>query len=93
MAGTDDGRIHRLSLANGNTVDTITVGEPVGTGLTIRDGRLYLGTRSGRACAFDLATRTLLWSYDLGAPAVGGPIVIGGKTIFVSLKGKVVAFD
>gem|GEM_PF-958786 len=64
--------------APGATVWQPSVPGPVGTGPTVADGVVVLGTVPGRVCAVDAETGQTVWTHDAELPVRGTPTVADG---------------
>ncbi len=67
--------IARIALETGAVRWERVVPDPVSTGATIHDGKVYAGTLDGRVHAFDLADGRRLGAWQLGAEVLAAPAV------------------
>lgn len=64
-----------------------------GSGVTVADGRLYLGTHDGRLLAVDPGNGSRLWEFVSGDSVLSAPAVEKGRVYFGSFDGFVYALD
>jgi len=91
----DDGLLYKLKAAGGEEVWRVKVVEkPIerlpfdnpqsrydrfGSDVTVKGGRLYLGTHDGSVLALDAATGARLWSFATGDAVLAAPAVDSGR--------------
>ena len=86
-----DGELRLLSLADGRTIWTRTLGDaPIGSPV-VRGGVIYVGTRDDTIHALSLSDGSTLWS----VPADGAQhLAVGGGLVVVATEGlSLLAFD
>jgi outer membrane protein assembly factor BamB len=105
----DDGFLYKLKASGGEEVWRVKVVEkPIerlpfddpksrydrfGADVTVKDGRLYLGTHDGNVLALDPATGARLWSFATGDAVLAAPAVAEGRLYAGSFDRHVYALD
>lgn len=64
--GSEDGRVHAFSIADGKKQWTHDAGADVSSAAAVDDLRVYFHTRAGRVIALDRASGELSWSFETG---------------------------
>ncbi|MCG9129505.1 PQQ-binding-like beta-propeller repeat protein [Candidatus Poribacteria bacterium] len=57
------------------------------------NGKVYIGSRTGKIHAFDATTKTEIWTHQVGGPVDAAPAISNGLLYFTSLDGSVYAFS
>jgi len=105
----DDGFLYKLKASGGEVVWRVKVVErPIerlpfdnpksrydrfGSDVTVKDGRLYLGTHDGNVLALDAATGARLWSFATGDAVLAAPALDSGRVYVGSFDKSVYALD
>ncbi len=55
--------------------------------------RVFFTTAAGRVLAVDRATGAITWEAQIGAPAIGSPVVVGGTLVQGDCSGHLYAWD
>jgi serine/threonine-protein kinase len=85
FAGSEDGWLHALDLADGRARFKVDVGAMVAPTVAA-DHLLLVPTRAGELHAFDVLRHEVAWTYDLEGECWGAPAV-GGRHVFVASWG------
>lgn len=91
--GTFQGRVVRLSAADGDTVWEREVGATVSGGVAVDAERVFAGTRGGEMVALSRSDGTELWRVQVSTAVASAPRVADGRVVFVTLDNRSYALD
>jgi eukaryotic-like serine/threonine-protein kinase len=105
VAGSGDGRMSALDLADGRVLWTHVSDptiykvspyrrdtRPLLSSPTIAGDKVFFGSADGHLYGLDLATGKKLWSFAVGAPVMSTPTISGNALFVAAYDGRLYAF-
>ncbi|CAN5451451.1 hypothetical protein BH23VER1_BH23VER1_04010 [soil metagenome] len=105
VAGSGDGHMHAVNLANGRILwthisdDSILKlspfrrdSRPLLSSPTIAGDKVFFGSADGHLYCLDLKTGDQLWAYNLGISVLSTPLVTGNSVYVAAYDGRLYAF-
>lgn len=91
--GSVTGEITAVSLSRQKVIYKNKISDRIQSGITIENGRGYVGDDAGYLYCFDIADGEVIWSFDTGAKIVSIP-VMNDEDLFVgNLSGDLFSLD
>lgn len=88
-----DGRLVKLSLASGQEIWRVEIGQKLSSGVAAGDGLLVVGTPKGELLAFNAADGKPAWSARISGELLVPATVAGGVVAARSNDGRIALFD
>ncbi|WP_083864491.1 outer membrane protein assembly factor BamB family protein [Natrinema pallidum] len=92
-AGSWDGSLYALSLADGNLEWAVDTGSGISTPPAVVDETVVVGNGAGSLAALDAASGEPSWTIELPAPVRAGPVIADGAVYIQSHDDYVHATD
>lgn len=93
FAADERGLVEALNTSNGDTRWEIELDNPVSSGLTAREGVLYLATRNGQVVAIDQSNGKVKWRTRVSSEVLAAPQPTTNLLIVQAVDGSVTALD
>lgn len=87
------GLLQAFKVSNGSILWDDNLNIPVSGGLTLVDGKLYLGTSKGELVAYDIKMRKQLWRAQLSSEILSRPAIAKGIAVAKTIDGRVYGLD
>lgn len=97
------GHLHAFNIKSGKQLWDVELNVPVSGGLTLADGKLFLGTSKGEVVAIDLDSHGLknqdsknikeLWRAQLSSEILSRPAIAHGVIVVKTIDGRVYGLD
>ena len=69
------------------------IDSPLTSSITIHDGTLFLGDKSGTLHALSTDTGAELWAYNAGSSIIGTPLIVSNEVIYAHSDGELSVLD
>lgn len=105
IAGSGDGNMHGINLADGKIIWTHTSaettlklspyrrdGRPLVSSATIAGDKVFFGSADGHLYCLDLKTGKELWKYVVGLPVMSTPLLSGNALYVAAYDGRLYCF-
>lgn len=90
--GNSSGQVIKVSLNDGSILGVTKQYTAIESGITIRDGLIYMGDNAGNLSCFNTDLQKI-WEYQTSAKIISNPAVSDSIIIFGNLEGNIYCLD